>query len=115
MALDTFDYCVNIQNGGSFTNSNNVRVVSFGNGFEQRGSGGYRTNKRTYAISYTGSRFNEVIEFMENHIVTPFFWKTPQGETRIFVVSQDSIGASPVSSGVQTVMCSFTEVFTSAS
>ena len=45
MALDTFNFCTQIQNGGAaFSNANNVRIVSFGNGYEARGTGGYRSN-----------------------------------------------------------------------
>lgn len=116
MALDTFSYCLNVLNGGSaFTNSSNVRTVSFGNGFQQIGTGGYRTNKRTYSVSYVGREWNAVMQFAFNHIITPFAWTTPQGELKLFVVQQDSISVTPTTKQVQTVNMQFIEVFTSMS
>lgn len=116
MALQTFNWCLNVLNGGSvFSNKNNVRVVSFGNGFEQRGTGGYRTNKRTYTVSYVGREWEAVMNFCFDHIVKPFAWTTPQGELKLFVIQQDSISVSPNTKEVQTVSMQFTEVFTSMS
>lgn len=114
MALDTFIFCTQVQNGGgSFTNTNNVRIVSFGNGYEQRGTGGYRSNKRSYQMTYTNKNWREVMDFCFNHIITPFFWKTPQGDTSMFVIQQDSISVTPVSNEIQTVNMQFVEVFSS--
>lgn len=114
MALETFRWCTQIQGGSaSFTNANNVRVVSFGNGYEQRGTGGYRTNKRTYNMTYTNTNWKEVLDFCFAHIITPFAWTTPQGELKLFVVAQDSISVTPNTKEVQTVSMQFTEVFTS--
>ncbi|GCG53966.1 phage tail protein [Escherichia coli] len=114
MALDTFTWCTQIQGGAaSFTNKNNVRVVSFGNGYEQRGTGGYRTNKRTYNMTYTNTNWKEVLDFCFAHIIIPFAWTTPQGELKLFVVAQDSISVTPNTMEVQTVSMQFVEVFTS--
>ena len=114
MALDTFTWCTQIQGGSAnFTNANNVRVVSFGNGYEQRGTGGYRTNKRTYNMTYTNTNWKEVLDFCFAHIITPFAWTTPQGELKLFVVAQDSISVTPNTKEVQTVSMQFVEVFTS--
>lgn len=115
MALQTFNWCLNVQAGLSFSNQNNVRVVSFANGYEQRGTGGYRTNKRTYTVSYVGREWNEVMNFCFDHIVKPFAWTTPQGELKLFVIQQDSISVSPSTKEVQTVSMQFVEVFTSMS
>jgi phage-related protein len=116
MALQTFTFCTQVQGGaGSYSNESNARRVQFGNGYEQVGTGGYRTNRRTYSMTYTGKNYNEVLGFLYNHIITPFFWKTPQGDTAVFRVGQDSISVSPISSGVQTITMEFVEVFTSAS
>lgn len=116
MALDTFNYCLNVLGGGSsFTNQSNVRTVSFGNGFQQIGTGGYRTNKRTYSVSYVGREWNAVMQFAFDHIITPFAWTTPQGELKLFVVQQDSINVTPTTKEVQTVNMQFVEVFTSMS
>ncbi|UOX39708.1 putative minor tail protein [Escherichia phage vB_EcoS_SCS31] len=114
MAIDTFNYCTQIQNGGgSFSNTNNVRIVSFGNGFEQRGTGGYNTSVRTYSMTYTNKDWRDVMDFCLNHIITPFFWTTPQGDTSMFVIQQDSISVTPISSEVQNVNMQFVEVFSS--
>lgn len=114
MALDTFTFCTQVQNGGgSFTNASNVRSVSFGNGYTQIGTGGYRTNKRTYNMTYTNTNWKEVLDFCFSHIITPFAWTTPQGELKLFVVAQDSISVTPNTKEVQTVSMQFVEVFTS--
>ncbi|ATW61817.1 minor tail protein [Escherichia phage DTL] len=114
MAIDTFNYCTQVQNGGgSFTNASNVRSVSFGNGYKQIGSGGYNTNVRTYNMTYTNTNWKEVLDFCFTHIITPFAWTTPQGEIKLFVVSQDSISVTPVSKVIQTVSMQFVEVFSS--
>lgn len=115
MALQTFNWCLNVQAGLSFTNSSNVRTVSFGNGFQQIGTGGYRTNKRTYTVSYIGKQWNDVMNFCFNHIITPFAWTTPQGDLKLFVIQQDSISVTPSTKEVQTVSMQFVEVFTSMS
>lgn len=115
MALQTFNWCLNVQAGLSFTNSSNVRTVSFGNGFQQIGTGGYRTNKRSYSTSYVGREWNAVMQFAFNHIITPFAWTTPQGELKLFVIQQDSISVTPSTKEVQTVNMQFNEVFTSMS
>lgn len=114
MALDTFRWCTQIQGGSAnFTNSSNVRSVSFGNGYRQIGSGGYNTNVRTYNMTYTNTNWREVMDFCFAHITTPFAWNTPQGELKLFVVAQDSISVTPNTKEVQTVSMQFTEVFTS--
>ena len=113
MALQTFNWCLNVQAGLSFTNSSNVRTVSFGNGFQQIGTGGYRTNKRTYSVSYVGRDWKKVMDFCLDHIIKPFAWTTPQGELKLFVIQQDSISVTPSTKEVQTVNMQFVEVFTS--
>lgn len=114
MAIDTFNWCTQIQNGGAtFSNTNNVRIVSFGNGYEARGTDGYRSNKRSYQMTYTNNDWRDVMEFCFNHIITQFFWTTPQGDTSMFVIQQDSISVTPVSKEVQTVNMQFVEVFSS--
>lgn len=110
--IDSFNWCTQVQNGGgSFTNASNVRSVSFGNGYKQIGSGGYNTNVRTYNMTYTNTNWNEVLDFCFAHITTPFFWTTPQGDTLMFVIQQDSISVTPLSKEVQTVNMQFVEVF----
>lgn len=114
MAIDTFNWCTQIQGGSaSFSNTNNVRIVSFGNGYEQRGTGGYRSNKRSYQMIYTNKDWRDVMDFCFNHIITPFFWTTPQGDTSMFVIQQDSISVTPLSNEIQTVNMQFVEVFSS--
>ena len=114
MAIDTFNYCTQIQNGGgSFSNTSNVRIVSFGNGYRQIGIGGYNTNVRTYSMTYTNNDWRDVMNFCFNHIITPFFWTTPQGDTSMFVIQQDSISVTPLSKDIQTVSMQFVEVFSS--
>ncbi|WEL95465.1 minor tail protein [Escherichia virus ECH1] len=113
MAIDTFNSCTQIQGGSSsFSNTNNLRLVSFGNGFEQRGTGGYRTTLSAYSLTYTNKDWRDV-DFCLNHIITPFFWTTPQGDTSMFVIQQDSISVTPLSEEVQTVNMQFVEVFSS--
>ena len=114
MAIDTFKWCTQIQNGGgSFTNASNVRSVSFGNGYKQIGSGGYNANVRNYNMTYTNTNWKEVLDFCFAHIITPFAWTTPQGELKLFVVAQDSISVTPLGKEVQTVNMQFVEVFSS--
>ena len=112
--IESFNWCTQVQNGGgSFTNSSNVRIVSFGNGYRQIGIAGYNTNVRTYSMTYTNKDCRDVMNFCFNHIITPFFWKTPQGDTSMFVIQQDSISVTPLSKEVQTVNMQFVEVFSS--
>lgn len=114
MAIDTFKWCTQIQNGGGgMTVTNNMRSVVMGNGYRQVASSGLRTNRRQFSVVYGGYDYLEVLDFLYAHVDTPFIWTPPDGRPGVFIVLPDSIAMGPKSRDIQEVTCSFTEQFTS--
>lgn len=115
MALDTFKWCTQIQSGGgAMTTINSDREVAFGNGYVQVASSGFNTTRREFAVVYVGTDYKSVIDFMHNHRLKPFAWKTPDGSLGLFRVKSNTITATPISQTAQEVKATFTEQFTSA-
>lgn len=112
--LDEFTWCTQIQSGGGvMTTTNNDREVVFGNGYRQKGSSGFNTERREFAIAYAGRDYLAVKQFMSSHRIKPFLWKTPDGSLGLFTVKAGTIGLTPISPTVQEVKATFTEEFTS--
>lgn len=115
MALDTFNWCTQIQSGGgAMTTINSDREVVFGNGYAQVASSGFNTTRREFAVVYGGTDYKEVLAFLHNHRLKPFAWRMPDGTLGLFRVKSNSIAATPISSTVQEVKATFTEQFTNA-
>ena len=115
MALDSFNWCVQTQNsGGSMTSTNNVRMVSYGNGYQQRGSQGFNTFRRSFTINYIETDWADVYEFIIGHLITPFYFLPPDNKPGLFVVKADSITLTPTGkANLNYVGATFEEVFTS--
>lgn len=112
--LDSFNWCTQIQSGGGvMTTTNNDREVVFGNGYRQKASSGFNTERREFSIAYVGKDYRSVKSFMTEHRLKPFVWRMPDGNLGLFTVKAGSIGMTPVSPTVQEVKATFTEEFTS--
>lgn len=112
--LDEFTWCTQIQRGGGvMTTTNNDREVVFGNGYRQKASSGFNTERREFSIVYVGSDYKEVKAFMTDHRLKPFLWRMPDGNLGLFTVKAGSVGLTPISPTVQEVKATFTEEFTS--
>lgn len=112
--LDEFTWCTQIQSGGgTMTTTNNDREVVFGNGYRQKASSGFNTERREFSIVYFGSDYKEVKDFMTNHRLKPFLWRMPDGNLGLFTVKAGSVGLTPISPTAQEVKATFTEEFTS--
>lgn len=95
------------------TTEDNIREVSFGNGYTQVGSMGYNTHRRSFTVVYAGKDYPAVLKFLRDHTLKPFAWYTPEGDLGLFRVKAGSIAARPISSTVQEINVTFTEQFTS--
>lgn len=112
MALDEFKWCTQIQNGGgAMTTTNNDREVVFGNGYRQKASSGFNTERREFSIVYVGSDYKMVKAFMASHRIKPFLWRMPDGDYGLFTVKSGSVALSPISPTIQEVKATFTEEF----
>ncbi|HBI4576253.1 TPA: phage tail protein [Salmonella enterica subsp. enterica serovar Infantis] len=112
--LDEFTWCTQIQSGGgTMTTTNNDREVVFGNGYRQKASSGFNTERREFSIVYVGSDYKEVKTFMTDHRLKPFLWRMPDGNLGLFTVKAGSVGLTPISPTAQEVKATFTEEFTS--
>lgn len=113
MALDVFKWCVQVQDGGgTMSTTNNDREVVFGNGFRQKGSAGFNTERREFQIVYVGEDFADVREFLRNHRLKPFAFTPPNDRIGIFTMKADTLTTQPVSSKMNIVKCSIVEEFT---
>lgn len=115
MAIDVFNWCVQVQDGGGgMTTSNNVRSVSYGNGYQQRGSSGYNTVRREYTVTYAGADWIDVYDFLNQHLFTPFIFPAPDGRDGLFVTTADSVSTSVIGkNGLCSLSAKVTEVFSS--
>lgn len=112
--LDEFTWCTQIQSGGGvMTTTNNDREVIFGNGYRQKASSGFNTERREFSIVYVGNDYKAVKAFMTDHRLKPFLWKTPDGSFGLFTVKAGTVGLTPISRTAQEVKATFTEEFTS--
>lgn len=115
VAVDTFTWCTQVQgNGGAMSVTNNVRMVSMGNGYRQVASSGRNTNRREFSVVYGGRDYLDVMNFIMSHTYKPFIWTPPDGRIGLFTVKPDSIGSGVKFRGMQEINCTFTEEFTSA-
>lgn len=113
MAIDTFKWCVQSQEGGGgMTVTNNDREVQFGNGFRQVASSGFNTERREYVITYVGQDFKEVRQFLRDHRLKPFAFTPPEDRIGIFLLKPDSLTTTPIGRGLLVVKCSIVESFT---
>lgn len=113
--IETFKWCTQLQSsGGGMVTENDIRSVSFGFGYEQVASSGFNTTRREFAIVYAGLDYLDVYKFLNSHLTTPFIWQTTQGDLGLFIVKQNSVTMTPISSTVQEVKATFREQFTSA-
>ncbi|PRD13971.1 phage tail protein [Pantoea coffeiphila] len=109
MAIETFTWRTQIQDGmeGSFTQR--VRVTVFGDGFKQVTGDGINPESQTWPISMSG-REKELIpalNFLRQHAVKAFIWTPPYGGTGLYRVAADSIRASPIGCEVMTIKATF--------
>ena len=112
--LEIFKWCTQSQgSGGEMTTEDNIREISFGNGYTQVASGGLNAHRRSFTIVYAGRDYKDVLRFMRAHVLKPFAWTTPEGDLGLFRVKAGSISARPISSTVQEINATFTEQFTS--
>lgn len=112
--LDEFTWCTQLNNGGGgMTTTNNDREIVFGNGYRQKASAGFNTERREFNISYAGSDYRKVKTFLSDHRIKPFLWRMPDGEYGLFTVKTGSVAMNPISATVQEVKAVFTEEFTS--
>lgn len=112
--LEEFKWCTHINNGGgSMTTTNNDREIMFGNGYRQKASSGFNTERREFNISYAGSNYRNVKAFLSDHRLKPFLWKMPDGNYGLFTVKTGTVAMTPISPTVQEVKAVFTEEFTS--
>ena len=112
--LDEFTWCTQIQSGGGvMTTTNNDREVVFGNGYRQKASSGFNTERREFSIVYVGNDYKAVKAFLSDHRLKPFLWKMPDGNYGLFTVKTGTVAMTPISPTVQEVKAVFTEEFTS--
>ena len=113
--MDSFSWCTQIQGGAAkVAVSNNVRAVSFGNGYIQTASSGFNTKRRTVPIVYGGMDWEEVYDFCQDHVTKPFIWTAPDGRMGVFVVTAESVTLAPQGGGLCEVTAEFAERFSSA-
>ncbi|QXG07664.1 tail fiber protein [Erwinia phage Snitter] len=113
MAIDTFKYCIQVQsNGGSATEENSAREVSFGNGYVQVASAGFNVSRRSFNVVYAALDWAAMQSFCRSHVITPFIWTTPEGDVGLFRVKAGTIASKVVSRKVREINCVFVEQFT---
>lgn len=113
MALHSFKWCVQVQDsGGAMSVTNNDRQVQFGNGYRQVASSGFNTERREYTISYVGSDWAEVREFLRGHRLTPFAFQPPEDRLGVFLLKPDTLSTQPIGRGNLIVKCTIVEAFT---
>lgn len=95
------------------TTENNDREVVFGNGYRQRASSGYNTERRVMTIVYVGKDYLSVKDFLSAHRIKPFAYTPPDNRIGIFVVQPGSVALKPISKGVQEVTATISESFSS--
>ncbi|QHJ82246.1 MAG: hypothetical protein [Caudoviricetes sp.] len=113
-ALETFTWCTQLQgSGGAMTTENNDREISFSNGYSQVASSGFNSEIRSFTIVYAGKDWLTVRNFMRDHRIKPFAWKTPEGDLGLFRVKSGTIASRVISRSVNEITCTFVEQFTS--
>lgn len=98
--------------GASRTKKPRVKVVSFGDGYEQRVADGINTIKEEWSLTFAGSRdmIEEIDMFLsEQKSVNSFWWVSPKGK-RMAVVCDDW-NTSMDGWDWQRISCSFRQVF----
>ena len=95
------------------TSTDNVREVSFGNGYSQVASAGFHTMRKEYSIVYAGKDYYRVIDFLHRHKTKPFAWLAPDQVMGLYRVKSGSITSKPISPTAQEVTATFVEQFTS--
>lgn len=109
--MATFSYTATY--GASVEESPRVRVVNFGDGYEQRLSYGINTSPRKWNLSFKArdnTDANAIIAFFQaRNAVENFDWTPPYGSAAKWVCRQWS--RSVVSNGISDISATFEEVF----
>ncbi|MCX8675878.1 phage tail protein [Gilliamella sp. B3023] len=99
------------QNSSTTSVSPRVKVIKFGDGYEQRFCDGINNDLRSYSVSFVG--LVENIDLIENFLtrynaVKSFLWKEPNTHKTIKVVCRS--WTSTVNGAAKTVSATFEEV-----
>ncbi len=90
MSKDFFSYPVKYDHNVSI--KPNIKKVEFGDGYEQRSSGGLNSILKTYALSFAGSRedCDDIERFLSDKGgYKSFLWYSPVDYKNILVVCED--------------------------
>jgi len=111
--MATFTYTASY--GASATQSPRVRMIRFGDGYEQRASFGINTDARTWNLDFRGrddTDANAIIAFFEARAaVESFDWTPPYGAAGKWICR--SWSRSVASDGANDISATFEEVFES--
>jgi len=113
MAIETFTWRTQIQNGMEGSFEHRVREAQFGDGYKQTAGDGINPETQSWPIVLTGrnSDILPALAFIRNHTTKSFIWTSPFGELGLYRVVKDSIKASPVSGSSVTVQATFEQAF----
>lgn len=93
----------------------NVRKTQFGDGYEQRVRFGINTTVESYSLTFE-NRSNTEADAIEAFLdarggTESFDWTPPTGSTSIKVVCDEAPSRTPVAYNLNTVRCTFRQVF----
>jgi len=109
MAIETFTWRTQIQDGMEGTFKQRVKVAQFGDGYKQVSGDGIHPESQTWPVSMTGREKDllPVLNFLRQHAVRSFIWTPPYGDTGMYRVAADSVRASPLGGRVMNIKATF--------
>ncbi|PIJ49203.1 MULTISPECIES: phage tail protein [unclassified Erwinia] len=113
MAIDTFTWRTQIQNGMEGQFNHRVRSVQFGDGYKQVSGDGINPETQSWPISMAGRKSDMLpaLAFIRGHTVRSFIWTPPFGSAGLYRVVADSIRLNPMSSNTMTITATFEQAF----
>lgn len=113
MAIDTFSWRTQIQNGMEGTFSYKTRTAQFGDGYKQIVGDGLNPESQSWPITLTGLKSDilPALAFLRSHITKSFMWISPLDETGLYRVVADSVRYYPLSEHTITINATFERAF----
>jgi phage-related protein len=111
MLIDTFHWQTQAAPSGNF--AHNVRSAQFGDGYKQISSNGLNQAVQLWQLAYTGhpTVTQPMLDFLNQHVITAFFWTPPNGVKALFRVRSDSISVTPLARNVVALNFTFEQAF----
>lgn len=97
--------------GSTLSQTPQVHVVRFGDGYESRTLAGLNTQPKSWPLTFTRSRLDivPILQFLQDHKgVDAFDWTDPYGAIGVYVCREWKVAHN---SGHAVMTCSFEQVF----